>query len=581
MPFDSNVGAEATSFVASLAEVVLSIPEGAGRRALLQGVSAEFPAGAISAILGPSGSGKSSLLAVLGGLVTADSGRTVVNGTDLGAMPEARRCAFRREQVGFIFQDIRLLPQLTAIDNVIMPTWLRYRDRQRAELAAARSMRAVGMEHKALAMPATMSGGERQLVALARALSCDPHLILADEPTASLDWRAAELFLTLLRERVADSRRAAVIVTHDPRVIDWVDHLFHLEGGKLRYRHERRPPSPRRAVTALAAWIAVFAICLSGATAGEAAAAESSAFAAPGRVEGISPTVKMGFAVTGVVKDVLTSPGARVSKGAPLAAIHCEDRQAGEAVAEAELAEAKAQQAKLRQGTRPEEKKIAAANLQAYEAEALASVNVYGRMDALRGKGGMITELQHEAAADAVRTARARVAIANSQLELANAPARPEEIAAAQARQAAAAARLQLARAETGKCVLRAPADATVLRVDVERGDVVSITPPKIAVTLSDLSRLRVRAEVDERFVERVRIGQPVTISSDFNLRLKLPGKVVARENQMGRRSTLGIDPADKNDRDVLEVIVEVDGDQAAAPAASLPVGYRVIVSFR
>src|SRR5687767_12020046 len=135
----------AAGCVASLANIVLRVPEGKGERTLLDDLSVEFPSGAISAILGPSGSGKSSLLAVLGGLVSPSAGRTVVNGIDITEMPEDRRCTFRREQVGFVFQDIRLLPQLTVLDNVVMPAWFRYRDAHRARAAAAEALGAVGM----------------------------------------------------------------------------------------------------------------------------------------------------------------------------------------------------------------------------------------------------------------------------------------------------------------------------------------------------------------------------------------------------------------------------------------------------
>ena len=166
------------------------------------------------------------------------AGTVVVNGVDLSSLDEVRRCVFRREQVGFIFQDIRLLPQLSAGDNVVYPAWFRFRDPRRAAAAASDALAAVGMGHKAGSRPATMSGGERQLVALARVLACNPPLILADEPTAALDWRSAELFLDILRKRVADTRMAAVLVTHDPRVIEWVDHLYHIENGTLR--HEPR-----------------------------------------------------------------------------------------------------------------------------------------------------------------------------------------------------------------------------------------------------------------------------------------------------------------------------------------------------
>jgi len=224
--------------VARLAAVSYRIAEGSSTRTLFENVNVEFVAGALSAILGPSGSGKSSLLSLLGGLAAPTGGAVMVNGVDLSSLDEAGRCAFRREQIGFVFQDIRLLPQLNAIDNVIYPAWFRFRDPRAARAAAVDALAAVGMSHKAASRPGTMSGGERQRVALARVLACNPPLILADEPTAALDWGSAELFLSILRKRVTDTRMAAVLVTHDPRVIEWIDHLYHLENGTLR--HESR-----------------------------------------------------------------------------------------------------------------------------------------------------------------------------------------------------------------------------------------------------------------------------------------------------------------------------------------------------
>jgi len=312
------------------------------------------------------------------------------------------------------------------------------------------------------------------------------------------------------------------------------------------------------------------------------AAQQSAGFAAPGRIEGASATIKMGFPIVGVVNDVFVAPGSRVAKGTVLAGLICDDRSANVGVAEADLAEARAQLAKLNGGAREEERRIATSNVQVAEADVRSTNNVFARYDALQGKSGagaMISEIQVETAADAMKAAQARRALAQAQMSLTNAPARREDAAIAEARRAGAQARVQIAKAEAEKCVLRAPSNATVLKVNVERGDVISVTPPLTAITLSDLARLRVRAEVDERFVERVRPGQPVTITSEFNAKLKLAGKVAAREAQMGRRTVLGVDPADKNDRDVLEILIDVDKKDAEA-ASTLPVGYRVTVLF-
>ena len=311
-------------------------------------------------------------------------------------------------------------------------------------------------------------------------------------------------------------------------------------------------------------------------------AQQPAAFAAPGRIEGASPTVRMGFPIMGIVRDILVKSGARVTKGTILMSLICDDRAANISTAEADLADANAQLAKMKVGSREEERKVAGALGQASDVEVQGARNIATRFEALRAKGGaggVITESQVDIANDTLKSAQARQGVAAAQTALVNSPARREDLASAEARKAATLAKLSLAKAEAEKCVLRAPSDATILKVLVARGDVVSITPPQIAVTLSDLASLRVRAEVDERFVGRVKPGQAVTITSDFNPSLRVPGKVAGREAQMGRRTVLGIDPADKSDRDVLEVIVDLDKSNADVINA-LPVGYRVTVLF-
>lgn len=313
-----------------------------------------------------------------------------------------------------------------------------------------------------------------------------------------------------------------------------------------------------------------------------ASAQQSTGFAAPGRIEGASATVRMGFPIMGIVKDVAAKPASRVTKGTILASLVCDDRLANISAAEAALTDSRALLAKMKQGARDEERRVAGALAYAADVDVHGAKNIATRFEALRvrgGSGGVITELQVDAASDALRAAQARQSVTVAQATLVNSPARREDLGSAEAHLAGAQAKLSWAKAEAEKCVLRAPADTTVLKVTVERGDVVSITPPQIAVTLSDLAKLRVRAEVDERFIERIKLGQAVNVTSDFNPKLRMPGKVVAREAQMGRRTVLGIDPADKNDRDVLEVIVELDKGNADA-AIALPVGYRVTVLF-
>lgn len=361
------------------------------------------------------------------------------------------------------------------------------------------------------------------------------------------------------------------------RMLDFATNVIHCDLFKSQFPQA----FVQKFFPAFAHVVGALLICLISAS-HPAHAQPTTGFAAPGRIEGTSPTVRMGFPIIGIVKDVLIKPASRVSKGAVLASLVCDDRTANIGAAEAELANSRALLAKLKQGTREEERKVAGALSHAADMDAQASKNIAVRFEALRakgGSGGVITEMQVESANDTLRSAQARQSVAAAQTALINSPARREDLASAEAHLSGALAKLALAKAEAEKCVLRAPADTTVLKVLVERGDVVAITPPQMVITLADLTRLRVRAEVDERFVDRVRIGQAVTVTSDFNPKLRMSGKVVAREAQMGRRTVLGVDPADKNDRDVMEAIIDLDKNNADT-ANALPVGYRVTVLF-
>lgn len=338
-----------------------------------------------------------------------------------------------------------------------------------------------------------------------------------------------------------------------------------------------------KSVKAIAIFSGLF-VCVGSILGAEAQSTKSggAGFSAQGRIEGAGPTVKMAFTVPGTVKEVLVKPGERVLKGAVLMSLICDDRTANVTAAEASMADARAQLAKLKKGARAEERQVATAQVGQAQSDVGATRNVYTRLEKLRAKGGVggnIAEIQFDAASDAMRAAQAKLETANAQAALVNAPARKYDILVAEANVASSVAKVASAKAEVEKCHLRAPRDMTLLKTFLERGDAISITPLQTALTVADVSKLRVRAELDERFVERIKVGHVVSVVSDFNSALRMAGKVVSREAQMGRRTILGTDPADKNDRDVLEVLVEIDKKDEAS-AANLPVGYRVIVQF-
>ena len=185
-------------------------------------------------LAGPSGSGKTTLLSILGAMLTPDSGQVRMLGCDVLALSHAARTQFRRDHIGFIFQRFHLIRGLNAEENVRVPLTLcgwpapRIRDRTRELLSA------VGMEDRASAMPPELSSGQRQRVAIARALAADPDLILADEPTASLDAAYGETVVQLLHTLTKASGKTAVVVTHDQRILPMGDRVCYIDDGRLR-----------------------------------------------------------------------------------------------------------------------------------------------------------------------------------------------------------------------------------------------------------------------------------------------------------------------------------------------------------
>jgi putative ABC transport system ATP-binding protein len=196
----------------------------------LRGVSLRVAAGELVAVMGPSGSGKSTLLNVAGGLDTVTTGAVLVEGVDLATLSRAQLAAVRRRSAGYVFQDLNLIPTLTAAENVSLPLELDGRRRTRAHALAA--LAEVGVADLADRYPDEMSGGQQQRVAIARALVGERRLVLADEPTGALDSETGEAVLTLLRRRV-DQGCAGVLVTHEARHAAWADRVVYLRDGAI------------------------------------------------------------------------------------------------------------------------------------------------------------------------------------------------------------------------------------------------------------------------------------------------------------------------------------------------------------
>jgi putative ABC transport system ATP-binding protein len=223
---------------------------GRGRRALtaLQGVSLSFAAGSFTAVLGVSGSGKSTLLQCAAGLERPSSGTVRLCGAELSRLSHRRQAVLRRQRVGFVFQDLNLLPELTVAENIALPLRLDRRPAEPADIERAASR--VGLSAAQLRRrPAELSGGQQQRMAIARALITDPD-VFADEPTGALDPYTADGVLHLLRE--AADGTTVVIVTHDPRVTRVCDRAVFLYAGRVdRVLDEPEPAVVARLISAL------------------------------------------------------------------------------------------------------------------------------------------------------------------------------------------------------------------------------------------------------------------------------------------------------------------------------------------
>jgi len=211
-----------------------SYPSPAGPLMVLSGLDLEVPRGTLLAIIGASGTGKTTLLNLLGLLDHADTGTLEVGGRRVDGLGEADRCRLRAARLGFVFQFHHLLPEFTAEENVMMPLLLAGADPESARSKARTQLTAVGLHDLWLHVPSELSGGEAQRVAVARALVSDPELVLADEPSGNLDTATAaglhELLSSLARER----HQTFVLVTHDDRLAAKADRVLRLQGGRLQ-----------------------------------------------------------------------------------------------------------------------------------------------------------------------------------------------------------------------------------------------------------------------------------------------------------------------------------------------------------
>jgi putative ABC transport system ATP-binding protein len=213
--------------------IVKTFGEGENRVEALRGVTLKVNSGELRLLMGPSGSGKTTLISVIAGMMTQDSGECLVKGVDINHLPDTKRTHFRGWNIGFVFQIFRLLPVITVEENISIPLLINGVQRKEALERSKQVLTELDMEDKIGCYPPQLSGGQQQRVAIARALVHNPQLIVCDEPTSFLDHVTGMKIMELLQHLVQKNRITLLVVTHDPRIVQFADKIDYLEDGRI------------------------------------------------------------------------------------------------------------------------------------------------------------------------------------------------------------------------------------------------------------------------------------------------------------------------------------------------------------
>lgn len=222
-----------------LEDVEKSFKDGNAENQIVKNLSFRLKMGEVVAIVGPSGSGKSTFLSIAGALLSPDKGKVLVNGTDIATFNDIEKANIRLNHLGYVFQTSNLVPYLKVEEQLslvlkIINQWTKESKRKIKEM-----LMVVGMEHRSKFYPHQLSGGEKQRVAIARAFINNPDIILADEPTASLDSNRSRAIIELISKIIKEQNKSAIIVTHDEQILPVCDRIFEIKDGKLHEQGEQ------------------------------------------------------------------------------------------------------------------------------------------------------------------------------------------------------------------------------------------------------------------------------------------------------------------------------------------------------
>ena len=207
--------------------------EGEAKTVALRDVNLETIFGEMVYIVGPSGSGKTTLLSVLSGILRPNAGNVQVEGTDIWSLGSDQLAEFRRNKIGFVFQDYHLFPRLTTAENVAIPLILKQENWDQSIVEAIKYLEVVGLKNRADLPPVKLSGGEQQRVAIARAMVSQPDILIMDEPTASLDGDTGRAVVSFVHQNLLNENRCIVVVTHDDRIYEFATRILQMEDGRL------------------------------------------------------------------------------------------------------------------------------------------------------------------------------------------------------------------------------------------------------------------------------------------------------------------------------------------------------------
>jgi len=205
--------------------------------AVLKGVTLDISRGSFVVILGPSGSGKSTLLNMLGCLDLPSKGRVLLDGRDISKMSEDDLAQARGKKIGFVFQQFNLLQNLNALENVMLPMIFQGKSETERKKRAESLLASLGLQDRILHRPAELSGGEQQRIAIARSLSNNPEIIVADEPTGNLDSTTGRKIMEILINLHKNEKKTIVVVTHDPTIADYSSQVVHIRDGEIATNH--------------------------------------------------------------------------------------------------------------------------------------------------------------------------------------------------------------------------------------------------------------------------------------------------------------------------------------------------------